>query len=169
MRARYAGFAVLLVVVTLLAVMLWYRQASLPVHEGTFLVPGLQQPVRIDRDAYGVPNIVAANERDATFALGYTHAQDRLWQMEMNRRIAAGRLAECSGIGARTDKFLRTIASRAPRRAFRESGCRASRSADAYADGVTLSKQTRLAAAPGFIYARAEPEPWDTSHSIGCL
>ena len=60
MRARYAGFAILLVFVALLAVLLWYRQASLPVHEGTFIVPGLQQPVRIDRDDHGIPNIVAA-------------------------------------------------------------------------------------------------------------
>ena len=109
-RARYAGFAILLVIVALLAVLLWYRQASLPVHEGTFIVPGLQQPVRIERDDHGIPNIIAASERDATFALGYTHAQDRLWQMEINRRIAAGRLAEAFGEGALdTDKFLRTI------------------------------------------------------------
>ncbi|HKO67495.1 MAG TPA: penicillin acylase family protein, partial [Burkholderiaceae bacterium] len=68
----------MLVAVALLAFGLWYRQASLPIHEGTYLVSGLQQAVRIDRDEdHGIPNIVAANERDATFALGYVHAQDR--------------------------------------------------------------------------------------------
>ena len=49
MRLRYVGFALLLVAVTLLAIVLWYRQASLPAHEGTFAVSGLQQPVRIEQ------------------------------------------------------------------------------------------------------------------------
>ena len=69
MRARFAGFAILLVIVALLAVLLWYRQASLPVHEGTFIVTGLQQPVRIDRDAHGIPTIVAANSGVTTLRL----------------------------------------------------------------------------------------------------
>ncbi|HVE88187.1 MAG TPA: penicillin acylase family protein [Burkholderiaceae bacterium] len=171
MRARYAGFAILLVFIALLAVLLWYRQASLPVHEGTFLVPGLQQPVRIDRDAYGIPNIVAANERDANFALGYTHAQDRLWQMEMNRRIAAGRLAEVLGEPALdTDKFLRTIGiARTAQSIYENLDAEHRDLLDAYAAGVNayLSKRGGPLPPEFFLTRAPKPEPWTPADSIG--
>ena len=171
MRARYAGFAVLLVFVTLLAVLLWYRQASQPVHEGTFVVAGLQQPVRIDRDEHGIPTIVAANERDATFALGYTHAQDRLWQMEVNRRIAAGRLAEVLGEPALdTDKFLRTIGiSRTAQSIVQNLDAEHRDLLDAYAAGVNAYLNKRGGPLPPeFFLTRApKPEPWTPADSIG--
>ncbi len=171
MRARYAGFAILLVIVALLAVLLWYRQASLPVHEGTFIVPGLQQPVRIERDDHGIPNIVAASERDATFALGYTHAQDRLWQMEMNRRIAAGRLAEVLGEPALdTDKFLRTIGiARTAQSIYQNLDAEHRDLLDAYAAGVNAYLNKRGGPLPPeFFLTRApKPEPWTPADSIG--
>ena len=171
MRARYAGFAILLVIVALLAVLLWYRQASLPVHEGTFIVPGLQQPVRIERDGHGIPHIVAANERDATFALGYTHAQDRLWQMEINRRIAAGRLAEALGEGALdTDKFLRTIGiARTAQSIYQNLDAEHRDLLDAYAAGVNAYLNKRGGPLPPeFFLTRApKPEPWTPADSIG--
>ncbi|HZA94685.1 MAG TPA: penicillin acylase family protein, partial [Burkholderiaceae bacterium] len=171
MRARYAGFAILLVIVALLAVLLWYRQASLPVHEGTFTVPGLQQSVRIERDDHGIPTIVAANERDATFALGYVHAQDRLWQMEMNRRIAAGRLAEVLGEPALdTDKFLRTIGiARTAQSIYQNIDAEHRDLLDAYAAGVNAYLTKRGGPLPPeFFLTRApEPEPWTPADSIG--
>ncbi len=171
MRARYAGFAMLLVIVALLAVLLWYRQASLPVHEGTFMVAGLQQPVRIERDEHGIPNIVAANERDATFALGYAHAQDRLWQMEMNRRIAAGRLAEVLGESALdTDKFLRTIGiARTAQSIYQNLDAEHRDLLDAYAAGVNAYLGKRGGPLPPeFFLTRApKPEPWTPADSIG--
>ena len=171
MRARYAGFAILLVFVTLLAVLLWYRQASQPIHEGTFVVAGLQQPVRIDRDEHGIPSIVAANERDATFALGYTHAQDRLWQMEINRRIAAGRLAEVLGEPALdTDKFLRTIGiARTAQSIVRNLDAEHRDLLDAYAAGVNAYLNKRGGPLPPeFFLTRApKPEPWTPADSIG--
>ena len=78
---------------------LWMR-GSLPVIDGERAVSGLAAPVEIVRDRHGVPHVLAASEEDALFALGYVHAQDRLWQMEMNRRIGAGRLAEVLGPAA---------------------------------------------------------------------
>lgn len=171
MRARYAGFAVLLVIVALLAVLLWYRQASLPVHEGTFVVPGLQQPVRIERDSHGIPHIVAANERDATFALGYVHAQDRLWQMEMNRRVAAGRVAEVLGEPALdTDKFLRTIGiARTAQSIYQNLDPDHRDLLDAYAAGVNayLSKRGGPLPPEFFLTRAPKPEPWTPADSIG--
>src|ERR671911_410370 len=91
---------------------LFLRQ-SLPRTEGEVPVAGLSRPVEILRDAYGIPHIFAGTLEDAHFALGYVHAQDRLWQMEMNRRIGSGTLAEVLGPPAlETDRFMRTLGLR---------------------------------------------------------
>lgn len=71
--------------------------SSLAQLDGALNVPGLQAPVEIIRDEYGVPHIYAENEEDLFFAQGYVMAQDRLWQMEMWRRWHEGRLAEIFG------------------------------------------------------------------------
>ncbi len=103
-----------LVVVVVLLVVIgagWiFARSSLPKIDGSVEIASLDGPVEIVRDADGVPHIFAETDRDAIFALGYVHAQDRLWQMEMNRRIGAGRLSEILGEQALpTDKFLRTL------------------------------------------------------------
>src|SRR5689334_10495495 len=67
---------------------------SLPQKSGKLLLNGLHSPVEILTDTYGVPHIYAANEDDLYFAQGYVHAQERLWQMEFNRRVGSGRLSE---------------------------------------------------------------------------
>src|SRR4029453_4701547 len=103
--------------VGLIALLLWHRRESQPMHEGTVRVSGLDRDVRIERDAQGIPQIVAASERDAAFGLGYAHGQDRLWQMEFNRRLAAGRLAEVLGPSALpTDQFPRPLGVLCPRK-----------------------------------------------------
>jgi penicillin amidase len=77
---------------------------------GDFQVPGLQHPVEIRRDAQGVPYIYAQNQADLYYAQGSVHAQDRLWQMELNRRIAKGTLSEVFGKAALdTDRMARTF------------------------------------------------------------
>jgi len=87
----------------------WLR-GSLPQIAGETTVAGLSAPVEITRDANGIPHIYGKTEADGWFGLGYAHAQDRLWQMEFNRRIGAGRLSEILGEkGLKTDKFLRTL------------------------------------------------------------
>src|SRR5262249_56432490 len=73
-------------------------------------LPGLERSVSIIRDRWGVPHVYAATTRDLFFAQGFVHAQDRLWQMELRRRISAGRLAEVFGPGAPArDVFARTV------------------------------------------------------------
>src|SRR5665213_2344288 len=114
MRLIRRTLLALLLLLILLAAAFWaYRVALLPQVNGTLKVPGLAAPVDIVRDREGVPHIFAHSEDDAHFALGFVHAQDRLWQMEMNRRIHSGRLAEILGPSALpTDKFLRTLGVR---------------------------------------------------------
>ncbi|MCY4221973.1 MAG: penicillin acylase family protein, partial [Thiotrichales bacterium] len=87
----------------------WLR-GSLPQIDGERTLTGLVAPVEVVRDVNGIPHITATNEEDALFALGFVHAQDRMWQMEMNRRIGAGRLAEVLGAAALdTDRLLRVL------------------------------------------------------------
>ena len=81
-------------------------RSSLPQMDGAVVIAGASAPIEISREANGSPHIQAANEADAYFGLGFAHAQDRLWQMEMNRRIAAGRTAEILGEKA-VDVWLR--------------------------------------------------------------
>src|ERR1700682_2798090 len=86
-----AFLALIALAITLAAGGYFYLRQSLPKTSGELPVAGLAAPVEILRDGHGIPHIYAQSERDAYFALGYAHAQDRLWQMEMNRRIGAGR------------------------------------------------------------------------------
>src|SRR5690349_3158078 len=102
--------SMLLLVALAMAIYAW--QAS-PRTTGTLALPGAQAELRIERDAEGIPTIVAANAHDLFFGLGVVHAQDRLWQLETHRRIASGRLAEAFGPAAiDTDRFLRALAVR---------------------------------------------------------
>ena len=172
MRAlRLVGFALALLIVGTLALFLWFRQASQPLHEGTVRVPLLQQALRIERDEQGIPHVIAASEHDAAFGLGYAHAQDRLWQMEMNRRIAAGRLSEILGPAALdTDRFLRTLGIRRAAERICEGFDPEHRAlADAYAAGVNAFLATRSGPLPvEFVLTRAPaPEPWTAADSVG--
>jgi penicillin amidase len=168
---RIAGFVTALLSVGVLGLFLWFRQASQPVHEGTMRVPLLQQAVRVERDGHGIPHVIAASEHDAAFGLGYAHAQDRLWQMEVNRRIAAGRLAEILGPAALdTDRFLRTLGiRRAAERIYAGFDDENRTLADAYAAGVNAFLATRGGPLPvEFVLTRAPaPEPWTAVDSIG--
>lgn len=82
----------------------------LPRWSGTLAVPGLAQSVEVLRDHWGVPHVYARSNDDLFLAQGYLHAQDRLWQMELQRRTGHGRLAEVFGpIALDTDRFTRTM------------------------------------------------------------
>jgi penicillin amidase len=81
-----------------------------PSYEGEKTLEGINSSVDVYFDANGVPHIEAENQLDAYEALGYVHAQDRLWQMELMRRIASGRLSEVLGEATlETDKFFKAI------------------------------------------------------------
>src|SRR6478672_10427687 len=87
-----------------------YLRRSLPLYDGTVTVAGPAGPIEIVRDADAIPHIFAASKLDALFGLGYVHAQDRLWQMEFQRRIGHGRLSEIFGEATvPQDRFLRTV------------------------------------------------------------
>src|SRR5690348_6566058 len=110
---RWGGAVVCLVLVLVLLTYGFLRGGA-PRLEGELTVPGLNAPVTVSRDALGVPSIAAADRLDAMRALGFLHAQDRYFQMDLLRRVAAGELSEL--LGADTvdvDKQLRVFRLRA--------------------------------------------------------
>ena len=166
-------YSLLLVVVAALftgGAYLYLRQ-SLPQTEGTIRIAGLKAKIELLRDAYGIPHIRASSIEDAYFGLGFAHAQDRLWQMEMSRRIAAGRLAEIVGAsGLDTDRFLRTLGVRRAAEASLaklDPGTR--KVLDAYAAGVNAFLATRPVLPPEFWILRVTPEPWTPADSLAWI
>ena len=149
----------------------WLR-GSLPEIDGERLVPGLAAAVDVIRDAQGVPHILAGSEDDALFALGFVHAQDRMWQMEMNRRIGAGRLAEVLGPAALgTDRLVRVMGLRrhaAASLAHLEPD--SVRRLGAYVRGVNAWLGTRKGPLPPeFLILGLEPAPWNAADSATWL
>ena len=145
-----------------------YLRLSLPDTEGEIRIAGIAGTVEIQRDGYGIPHIFAQRDEDAIFGLGFAHAQDRLWQMEMNRRIAAGRVAEILGPGAlEADRFLRTLGVRRAAEA-NLSGFDAEtrRLLDAYAAGVNAFLAGNPVLPPEFWLTGARPEPWTPADSV---
>jgi len=112
MKARLlwgAGGLLALVLVVLGAVGVYLMRAQ-PQHEGTLRLSGLKSTVKVSRDGAGVVHIEGDSMTDTAFALGFTHAQERGWQLEFNRRIMHGELAEILGEAALpVDKLLRTL------------------------------------------------------------
>lgn len=98
-----------LVVLIALGVFIYYKSKA-PQYEGERELTGLSSETKVYFDEYGVPHIYAQNQKDALHALGFVHAQDRLWQMELMRRIAPGRLSELFGAKAlENDQFFAGI------------------------------------------------------------
>lgn len=88
----------------------WDVRRSFPQTDGTISIPGLGAPVEVVRNACGIPDIYADNPQDLFTAMGYVVAQDRFWQMDVNRHITSGRLSEMFGESAvNEDAFLRTM------------------------------------------------------------
>ena len=78
----------------LLIGVLIFRSSMKPTYSGTIALPNLSSNVDVHYDTYGIPHIYGQSQAEAFTALGYVHAQDRLWQMELLRRVARGRLSE---------------------------------------------------------------------------
>ena len=130
----------------------WHVHQKLPRRDGELQLSGLSAPVTVRYDEWGVPHIDARNEDDLYRALGYLHAQDRLFQMEMLRRLARGELAEVLGPKlVDTDRLFRAlgIRQRADELAAASAAITAqpgaTRALYAYLDGVNQYQATRPA------------------------
>lgn len=140
-----------------------------PQKSGTVRIKGLHEPVEIITDIYGVPHIYAQNEDDLFFSQGYIHAQERLWQMDFNRRLGAGRLSELFGsIALETDRFCRRLGLH--RSAVAELSRLSEhnmRMLNAYSQGVnTFIEQNAHKLSVEFTLLRTKPQPWRPADSI---
>lgn len=141
---------------------------ALPKVDGTVSVQGLGAPVTIGRDARGIPIITAASEDDAYFALGYVHAQDRLFEMEMMRRQGQGRLAEIVGQpGIAADRFMLTLGVyRRAQEDFAALDEPTRRAFSRYAAGVNAWLAEGHALPLEFNILQFRPEPWKPADSL---
>ncbi len=166
---RWVGLGALTLIVGSGLVVAAIVFGSLPNHRGELTVSGLTAPVVVRRDSYAVPYIEAANEADGYFALGFVHAQDRLWQLELRRRLAQGRLAELIGSwGLPSDRFMRLLR-------FHELAAASldhmrpehRRLVSAYTAGINafLTSRRRLLP-PAFWLLWHRPEPWQDADSV---
>jgi penicillin amidase len=141
----------------------WRVRACLPQLEETVRLSGLAGRVKVLRDGHGVPHIRAQSLEDLLFAQGYVTAQDRLWQMDLSRRLAQGELAEIFGEPAlKIDIENRTLGLRqACDRAVSELDPDSKRRLASYARGVNAFISTHQNRLPiEFLILRYQPRPW---------
>jgi penicillin G amidase len=174
----YIAIVVLVVMVSAAVFAVVTVRRSFPQVDGELSVVGLNSPVEVVRDAYGIPQIYADTANDLFFAQGYVQAQDRFYEMDFRRHLTAGRLAELVGEDAvETDEFVRTLGWRdVARQEMEELRPTTRRYLEAYADGVNayiedksageLSLEYTLLSVTGPDYA---PEPWTPVDSLAWL
>jgi len=146
----------------------FYGTLSLPKTKGSIEIQGISSSVKIIRDAAGIPHIFASTDQDAFFALGYVHSQDRFWQMEMHRRIGAGRLSEIFGEKTlKTDQFLRTLGVyRAASKAWEHLSPPTQRMFESYVAGINGWLAQGHVLPPEFALMGFEPKPWNPIDSL---
>ncbi len=143
----------------------------LPKRSGRQRATGLSAPVAIKRDHWGVPHIEAAGTHDLWFAQGVCHAQDRLWQMEIYRRAAAGRVSEIAGRdGLAVDRMMRTFGFAAiAEREARELAPGLRSELEAYCAGVNSAAHHAGALPIEFQLLRIDFEEWRPADMLSAL
>jgi penicillin G amidase len=160
---KYTGIVLLLLLTILGAGGTWFIRRPWPQIDGTIDVAGLSAPVEVIRDRWGIPQIYAQNERDLFFAQGYVHAQDRLWQMDFNRRLGYGTVSAV--VGEQTvgiDRYVRTMGlKRAAEQELQSLDAESLAILEAYAAGVNAYIAANRGRLPiEFTLLRTSPEPW---------
>lgn len=167
-----------LIVLTVVAVVIayWFLSRSLPDYNESFAIEGITAPVEIVRNNDNVPHIFGATDEDVFYALGFAHAQDRLWQMTMLRRTAQGRLSEVFGQRTvRIDELLRRydIYGLALQSVAVQDDP-TTRALEAYARGVNawitqVNRDARGRGAPEFFFFSNEIAAWQPADSIAII
>ena len=161
------GFIV--VCVALAAGLAWWAvRQSLPQIDGTASAPALGKEATLERDARGIPVITAATRADLAYALGFAHAQDRFFQMDLSRRLAAGELSELFGaVALKQDRRTRRFGFRAVARRVVEAAPAGERGiVEAYARGVNTGLASLHARPWEYLLLRAQPREWLPEDSV---
>jgi penicillin amidase len=171
--ALYGLLAILLLAGLTVGGGYWFVQRTLPQTSGSLQVKGLASAVSVVRDHYGVPHITGASVHDVVFAQGYVTAQDRLFQMEFNRSVAQGRLAQLFSAGpdrslVDADEFLRTLdLYSSARTELQNLDPNVRDELKAYADGVNAFISTHKNSLPlEFTILGVTPDPWQPVDSL---
>lgn len=172
---RLLRILVYLSVLLLLAGWLYVRYLSrraLPDYDREVMLPGMKAPVTVYRDSLGIPHLYAQNEEDLYRVTGYLEAEDRLWQMDLLRRVTQGRLAEIFGEEyVQTDLLLRSL--RIPEKSamiLDSLDGRLLRSLEAFSQGVNdYLERHRRSLPPEFGILQYRPEPWKSEHSLNII
>ena len=154
----------------------YFAVRSIPDYNATYEVTEVSAPVEIIRDTHNVPHIFGETDRDVYFSLGFTHAQDRLWQMAILRRTAQGRLSEL--FGERTadiDEFIRRLDLYSlAQGSYQYQTGQTKEALNAYAQGVnawlrTVNKQALGRGAPEFFLFSKNIAPWIAADSLAIM
>jgi penicillin G amidase len=146
-----------------------YGFRSVPSDNANHRVTSAIENVNVSLDSVGIPTIEAKSERDLYFAVGFMHARDRLWQLEVNRRVGRGQLAEIFGPKALdTDKFLRTLGvHRAAKKQLDNLPKEIQGFLQAYADGVnSYVREAMSVRPPEFVILGVQPGVWEPVDSV---
>ena len=168
------GF-IALIIILLIGGGLYVRSiatSSIPDYDGKLSLSNLKQEVVVYRDDFAVPHIIAQNEEDLYRAVGYTLAQDRLWQMDLLRRVTQGRVSEIFGKEyAQTDLLLRALRIPEKSKMLLDSIDEPlMHSLEAFADGVNQYINTHRHSLPvEFSVLRYKPDPWQPEHSLNII
>ncbi|MFC2169086.1 penicillin acylase family protein [Acidobacteriota bacterium] len=144
-------------------------RSSLPKIKGSSSFKGLIAEVQIITDNWGVPHIYAQNESDLFFACGYSHARDRMWQMELIRKMGLGRLSEILGKAALDrDKINRNLGLKeAAQKDFEKLSARMKSLLISYSKGVnSWMNSGKFRLPPEFLLLRYRPEPWNLMDTV---
>jgi penicillin amidase len=176
-RWTLRAFVALLVIGALVLLVIYYFVSrSLPDYNATWAVPGISAPVEIVRNNSDVPHIFATTDNDAYYALGFAHAQDRLWQMTLLRRTVQGRLSEMFGektlktdeLMHRLDLYNLALSSVAAQDDYTKAALQA------YSAGVNawieeVNKNALGRGAPEFFLFSSQIDAWAPADSIAII
>jgi penicillin amidase len=167
---RYLAALALILFVALAGAALWFyveMRGSLAQLDGEAAVAGATSAIAIERDALGIPTISARTRADVARGLGFVHAQDRFFQMDLARRRAAGELSELFGSAAvAIDTRTRKLRLRAHAlRAVNSSSPEEIALLTAYAEGVNAGLSARAVKPPEYLVLRTEPQAWAVEDS----
>lgn len=157
----------------LLILLIGYRWVGMPQTKGELILPGLSKPVTVLRDGFSVPHIYAESEADAHFTLGFVHAQDRLWQLELSRRLVNGQLAEVLGAAALPiDRLTRTLGiAVSAQAAWAELDANSRTQVSAYVQGlnsgIERAQRKFWLQSPEFWLLNTRPNPWREADVVG--
>lgn len=173
-RKLLLSFLAFIIVILTVAIVYSNRIAKkgLPLYDGEVVLHNLSEKVEVYRDKYGTPHIIAQNEADLYRATGYVLAQDRLWQMDLLRRVTLGRLSEIFGDGfVETDLLLRSLQyTKKSEAIIDQSPTKATEAFNAFADGVNQYIDQLKGDYPlEFHLLKYKPEYWEVYHSVNLI